>query len=138
MGELIGVADRNKNGLLSKDHAVVYWNLSAGGYIDFTREPANIYSTTCIIDIYVYSDSHVAFYEIVAGPAVLKIYERGNASVLKFKPLDSHRLSFKSSGTDTIIKLKVVLSRGTPATFINDGGVLYDSLGSPDMDVKQL
>ncbi|WP_299232305.1 hypothetical protein [uncultured Bacteroides sp.] len=132
------MATRDKNGLLNKNYAEANFGSSIGGYIDFTRGQYHIFSTTCIIDIYVYSNSLVAFYEIVAGPNVLKIYERGDARVLKFKPLDSHRLSFKSSGTDTTIKLKVVLSRGTPATFINDGGVLYDSLVSPDMDVKQL
>ena len=111
LGELIGTATANKNGLMSKIFAVTDIERGKGLIID--------YKASSLIEIYVYSGANTAFYRVMSIPTGSKNIE--------IKYMGMHWCDFKYANSklyvlpksdDSSISYKVSLVRRTRPNFL--------------------
>ena len=111
LGELIGVATATKNGLLDKKYST--GNISMQGMvIDFKVGDSGFYSTSSVIEFYVYSTGMVGYYRILvlpSGGSGIKIKYLGqNCCDFKFRDT---KLYVLPNSSDITITYRFVLGR---------------------------
>ena len=111
LGGLIGVATATKNGLLDKKYST--GNISMQGMvIDFKVEDGVFYTTSSMIELYVYSTGMVGYYRILAlpeGSPKIKIKYLGqNCCDFKFS---DNKLYVLPNSSDITITYRFVLGR---------------------------
>lgn len=118
LGELIGTATANKNGLMSKIFAVTDIERGKGLIIDYQADSNGLYTSSSLIEIYVYSGSKTAFYRVMSIPTGSKNIE--------IKYMGLHWCDFKYANSklyvlpksdDSSISYKVSLVRRTRPNF---------------------
>ena len=67
LGELIGTASAEKDGLMGKEYTIRYI-YNAGLSISYDVNGTSFYSTTSLIELFLYSTGSVAYYRILATP----------------------------------------------------------------------
>lgn len=119
LGELIGTATANKNGLMSKIFAVTDIGTGKGLIIDYKADSNGLYTSSSLIEIYVYSGANTAFYRVMSIPAGSKNIE--------IKYMGAHWCDFKYANSklyvlpksdDSSISYKVSLVRRTRPNFL--------------------
>ena len=118
LGELIGTATANKNGLMSKIFAVTDIERGKGLIIDYKADSNGLYTSSSLIEIYVYSGANTAFYRVMSIPTGSKNIE--------IKYMGMHWCDFKYANSklyvlpksdDSSISYKVSLVRRTRPNF---------------------
>ena len=118
LGELIGTATANKNGLMSKIFAVTDIERGKGLIIDYKADSNGLYTSSSLIEIYVYSGANAAFYRVMSIPP-------GSKSI-EIKYMGMHWCDFKYANSklyvlpksdDSSISYKVSLVRRTRPNF---------------------
>ena len=118
-GELIGTATANKNGLMSKIFAVTDIERGKGLIIDYKADSNGLYTSSSLIEIYVYSGANTAFYRVMSIPTGSKNIE--------IKYMGMHWCDFKYANSklyvlpksdDSSISYKVSLVRRTRPNFL--------------------
>lgn len=118
LGELIGTATANKNGLMSKIFAVTDIEKGKGLIIDYKADSNGLYTSSSLIEIYVYSGANTAFYRVMSIPTGSKNIE--------IKYMGMHWCDFKYANSklyvlpksdDSYISYKVSLVRRTRPNF---------------------
>lgn len=118
LGELIGTATANKNGLMSKIFAVTDIERGKGLIIDYKADSNGLYTSSSLIEIYVYSGANTAFYRVMSIPTGSKNIE--------IKYMGMHWCDFKYANSklyvlpksdDSSISYKVSLVRRTRPIF---------------------
>ena len=118
LGELIGTATVNKNGLMSKIFAVTDIERGKGLIIDYKADSNGLYTSSSLIEIYVYSGANTAFYRVMSIPTGSKNIE--------IKYMGMHWCDFKYANSklyvlpksdDSSISYKVSLVRRTRPNF---------------------
>ena len=111
MGELIGTATPEKNGLMSREY-VAGEIILAGLLIDYNVDSSTVlYTSSSLIEVYVYAIGNVAYYRVLACPISPKIiikYIGINYCDFKFK---DDKLYVLPKSTDITIKYKYSLGR---------------------------
>jgi len=119
LGELIGTATANKNGLMSKIFAVTDIERGKGLIIDYKADSNGLYTSSSLIEIYVYSGANTAFYRVMSTPTGSKNIE--------IKYMGTHWCDFKYANSklyvlpksdDSSISYKVSLVRRTRPNFL--------------------
>lgn len=119
LGELIGTATANKNGLMSKIFAVTDIERGKGLIIDYKADSNGLYTSSSLIEIYVYSGANTAFYRVMSIPTGSKNIE--------IKYMGMHWCDFKYANSklyvlpksdDSSISYKVSLVRRTRPNFL--------------------
>lgn len=119
LGELIGTATANKNGLMSKIFAVTDIEKGKGLIIDYKADSNGLYTSSSLIEIYVYSGANTAFYRVMSIPTGSKNIE--------IKYMGMHWCDFKYANSklyvlpksdDSSISYKVSLVRRTRPNFL--------------------
>lgn len=119
LGELIGTATANKNGLMSKIFAVTDIERGKGLIIDYKADSNGLYTSSSLIEIYVYSGANTAFYRVMSIPTGSKNIE--------IKYMGTHWCDFKYANSklyvlpksdDSSISYKVSLVRRTRPNFL--------------------
>lgn len=119
LGELIGTATANKNGLMSKIFAVTDIEKGKGLIIDYKADSNGLYTSSSLIEIYVYSGANTAFYRVMSIPTGSKNIE--------IKYMGMHWCDFKYANSklyvlpksdDSFISYKVSLVRRTRPNFL--------------------
>ena len=119
LGELIGTATANKNGLMSKIFAVTDIERGKGLIIDYKVDSNGLYTSSSLIEIYVYSGANTAFYRVMSIPTGSKNIE--------IKYMGMHWCDFKYANSklyvlpksdDSSISYKVSLVRRTRPNFL--------------------
>ena len=118
LGELIGTATANKNGLMSKIFAVTDIERGKGLIIDYKADSNGLYTSSSLIEIYVYSGANTAFYRVMSIPTGSKNIEIKYMGVhwCDFKYADS-KLYVLPKSDDSSISYKVSLVRRTRPNF---------------------
>lgn len=118
LGELIGTATANKNGLMSKIFVVTDIERGKGLIIDYKADSNGLYTSSSLIEIYVYSEANTAFYRVMSIPTGSKNIE--------IKYMGMHWCDFKYANSklyvlpksdDSSISYKVSLVRRTRPNF---------------------
>lgn len=118
LGELIGTATANKNGLMSKIFVVTDIERGKGLIIDYKADSNGLYTSSSLIEIYVYSGAKTAFYRVMSIPTGSKNIE--------IKYMGMHWCDFKYANSklyvlpksdDSSISYKVSLVRRTRPNF---------------------
>ena len=118
LGELIGTATANKNGLMSKIFVVTDIERGKGLIIDYKADSNGLYTSSSLIEIYVYSGANTAFYRVMSIPTGSKNIE--------IKYMGAHWCDFKYANSklyvlpksdDSSISYKVSLVRRTRPNF---------------------
>ena len=118
LGGLIGTATANKNGLMSKIFAVTDIERGKGLIIDYKVDSNGLYTSSSLIEIYVYSGANTAFYRVMSIPTGSKNIE--------IKYMGMHWCDFKYANSklyvlpksdDSSISYKVSLVRRTRPNF---------------------
>ncbi len=118
LGELIGTATANKNGLMSKIFVVTDIERGKGLIIDYKADSSGLYTSSSLIEIYVYSGAKTAFYRVMSIPTGSKNIE--------IKYMGMHWCDFKYANSklyvlpksdDSSISYKVSLVRRTRPNF---------------------
>lgn len=118
-GELIGTATANKNGLMSKIFVVTDIERGKGLIIDYKADSNGLYTSSSLIEIYVYSGANTAFYRVMSIPTGSKNIE--------IKYMGAHWCDFKYANSklyvlpksdDSSISYKVSLVRRTKPNFL--------------------
>ena len=118
LGELIGTATANKNGLMSKIFVVTDIERGKGLIIDYKTDSNGLYTSSSLIEIYVYSGANTAFYRVMSIPTGSKNIE--------IKYMGMHWCDFKYANSklyvlpksdDSSISYKVSLVRRTRPNF---------------------
>ena len=118
LGELIGTATANKNGLMSKIFVVTDIERGKGLIIDYKADSNGLYTSSSLIEIYVYSGANTAFYRVMSIPTGSKNIE--------IKYMGMHWCDFKYANSklyvlpksdDSSISYKVSLVRRTRPNF---------------------
>ena len=119
LGELIGTATANKNGLMSKIFAVTDIERGKGLIIDYKADSNGLYTSSSLIEIYVYSGANTAFYRVMSIPTGSKNIEIKYMGVhwCDFKYADS-KLYVLPKSDDSSISYKVSLVRRTRPNFL--------------------
>ena len=119
LGELIGTATANKNGLMSKIFAVTDIEKGKGLIIDYKADSNGLYTSSSLIEIYVYSGANTAFYRVMSIPTGSKNIEIKYMGVhwCDFKYADS-KLYVLPKSDDSSISYKVSLVRRTRPNFL--------------------
>lgn len=119
MGELIGDVTTEKDGLMNKEYVVREVSL-AGLLIDYNADPSTrLYTSSSLIELYLYSGGNVAYYRVLAWPLSSKIiikYIGTNYCDFKFQ---DNKLYVLPKSTDITIKYKVSLTRRVVPLFSN-------------------
>lgn len=112
LGELIGTATANKNGLMSKIFAVTDIERGKGLIIDYKADSNGLYTSSSLIEIYVYSGANTAFYRVMSIPTGSKNIEIKYMGVhwCDFKYANS-KLYVLPKSDDSFISYKVSLVR---------------------------
>ena len=119
LGELIGTATANKNGLMSKIFVVTDIERGKGLIIDYKADSNGLYTSSSLIEIYVYSGANTAFYRVMSIPTGSKNIE--------IKYMGAHWCDFKYANSklyvlpksdDSSISYKVSLVRRTRPNFL--------------------
>ena len=119
LGELIGTAMANKNGLMSKIFAVTDIERGKGLIIDYKADSNGLYTSSSLIEIYVYSGANTAFYRVMSIPTGSKNIE--------IKYMGMHWCDFKYANSklyvlpksdDSFISYKVSLVRRARPNFL--------------------
>lgn len=119
LGELIGTATANKNGLMSKIFVVTDIEKGKGLIIDYKADSNGLYTSSSLIEIYVYSGANTAFYRVMSIPTGSKNIE--------IKYMGMHWCDFKYANSklyvlpksdDSSISYKVSLVRRTRPNFL--------------------
>lgn len=119
LGELIGTATANKNGLMSKIFVVTDIERGKGLIIDYKADSNGLYTSSSLIEIYVYSGDNTAFYRVMSIPTGSKNIE--------IKYMGAHWCDFKYANSklyvlpksdDSSISYKVSLVRRTRPNFL--------------------
>lgn len=119
LGELIGTATANKNGLMSKIFAVTDIERGKGLIIDYKADSNGLYTSSSLIEIYVYSGANTAFYRVMSIPTGSKNIE--------IKYMGMHWCDFKYANSklyvlpksdDSSISYKVSLVRRARPNFL--------------------
>lgn len=119
LGELIGTATANKNGLMSKIFAVTDIERGKGLIIDYKADSNGLYTSSSLIEMYVYSGANTAFYRVMSIPTGSKNIE--------IKYMGMHWCDFKYANSklyvlpksdDSSISYKVSLVRRTRPNFL--------------------
>ena len=119
LGELIGTATANKNGLMSKIFVVTDIERGKGLIIDYKADSNGLYTSSSLIEIYVYSGANTAFYRVMSIPTGSKNIE--------IKYMGTHWCDFKYANSklyvlpksdDSSISYKVSLVRRTRPNFL--------------------
>lgn len=119
LGELIGTATANKNGLMSKIFAVTDIERGKGLIIDYKADSNGLYTSSSLIEIYVYSGANTAFYRVMSIPTGSKNIE--------IKYMGMHWCDFKYANSklyvlpksdDSSISYKVSLVRRIRPNFL--------------------
>lgn len=117
--ELIGTATANKNGLMSKIFVVTDIERGKGLIIDYKADSNGLYTSSSLIEIYVYSGANTAFYRVMSIPTGSKNIE--------IKYMGAHWCDFKYANSklyvlpksdDSSISYKVSLVRRTRPNFL--------------------
>ena len=118
LGGLIGTATANKNGLMSKIFAVTDIERGKGLIIDYKADSNGLYTSSSLIEIYVYSGANTAFYRVMSIPIGSKNIEIKYMGVhwCDFKYADS-KLYVLPKSDDSSISYKVSLVRKTRPIF---------------------
>ena len=118
LGELIGTATANKNGLMSKIFVVTDIERGKGLIIDYKADSNGLYTSSSLIEIYVYSGANTAFYRVMSIPIGSKNIEIKYMGVhwCDFKYADS-KLYVLPKSDDSSISYKVSLVRRTRPIF---------------------
>lgn len=118
LGELIGTATVNKNGLMSKIFAVTDIERGKGLIIDYKADSNGLYTSSSLIEIYVYSEANTAFYRVMSIPTGSKNIEIKYMGMhwCDFKYADS-KLYVLPKSDDSSISYKVSLVRRTRPIF---------------------
>lgn len=118
LGGLIGTATANKNGLMSKIFAVTDIERGKGLIIDYKADSNGLYTSSSLIEIYVYSGANTAFYRVMSIPIGSKNIEIKYMGVhwCDFKYADS-KLYVLPKSDDSSISYKVSLVRRTRPIF---------------------
>lgn len=118
LGGLIGTATANKNGLMSKIFVVTDIERGKGLIIDYKADSNGLYTSSSLIEIYVYSGANTAFYRVMSIPTGSKNIE--------IKYMGAHWCDFKYANSklyvlpksdDSSISYKVSLVRRTRPNF---------------------
>ena len=118
LGELIGTATANKNGLMIKIFVVTDIERGKGLIIDYKADSSGLYTSSSLIEIYVYSGAKTAFYRVMSIPTGSKNIE--------IKYMGMHWCDFKYANSklyvlpksdDSSISYKVSLVRRTRPNF---------------------
>ena len=119
LGELIGTATANKNGLMSKIFVVTDIERGKGLIIDYKADSNGLYTSSSLIEIYVYSGANTAFYRVMSIPTGSKNIEIKYMGVhwCDFKYADS-KLYVLPKSDDSSISYKVSLVRRTRPNFL--------------------
>lgn len=119
LGELIGTATANKNGLMSKIFAVTDIERGKGLIIDYKADSNGLYTSSSLIEIYVYSGANTAFYRVMSTPTGSKNIEIKymGKNWCDFKYADS-KLYVLPKSDDSSISYKVSLVRRTRPNFL--------------------
>lgn len=139
LGELIGTATANKNGLMSKIFAVTDIEREKGLIIDYQVDSNGLYTSSSLIEIYVYSGSKTAFYRVMSIPTGSKNIE--------IKYMGLHWCDFKYANgklyvlpksEDSSISYKVSLVRRTRPNFstinFSDFSTVTGEIITPTLD----
>lgn len=112
MGELIGVATAEKDGLMSKIFVVTDIGKGKGLIIDYRADSYGLYTSSSLIEIYVYSGANTAFYRVMSIPIGSKNIEIKYMGMhwCDFKYADS-KLYVLPKSDDSFISYKVSLVR---------------------------
>lgn len=110
MEGLIGITTAGKNGLTPKEYAVR--SVSAAGLmIDYSVDSAQLYTSTSMIELYIYVNGNVAYYRILSIPVSANIIIKYiGINYCEFKFSDK-KLYVLPKNTDIEIKYKVSLYR---------------------------
>lgn len=119
LGELIGTATANKNGLMSKIFVVTDIERGKGLIIDYKADSNGLYTSSSLIEIYVYSGANTAFYRVMSIPTGSKNIEIKYMGVhwCDFKYANS-KLYVLPKENDSSISYKVSLVRRTRPNFL--------------------
>ena len=139
LGELIGTATANKNGLMSKIFAVTDIERGKGLIIDYKADSNGLYTSSSLIEIYVYSGANTAFYRVMSIPTGSKNIE--------IKYMGMHWCDFKYANSklyvlpksdDSSISYKVSLVRRTRPNFstinFSDFSTVTGEIITPTLD----
>lgn len=115
LGKLIGTATPEKDGLMNKMY-VVRSITNAGLVIDYKTDSNILYTSTSLIELYIYSLSNVAYYRVIALPSdTIKIYYIGS-HWCDFKYKD-YKLYVLPKSTDIDIRYKISFTRRSVPIF---------------------
>ena len=109
LGELIGTASAEKDGLMGKEYTIRYI-YNAGLSISYDVNVTSFYSTTSLIELFLYSTGSVAYYRILATPNKNIIIRYLGNNDCDFK-LNGNILYVLPRHTDITIKYKIGLYR---------------------------
>ena len=139
LGELIGTATANKNGLMSKIFAVTDIERGKGLIIDYKADSNGLYTSSSLIEIYVYSGSKTAFYRVMSIP--------NGSKNIEIKYMGLHWCDFKYANgklyvlpksEDSSISYKVSLVRRTRPNFstinFSDFSTVTGEIITPTLD----
>ena len=109
LGGLIGTASAEKDGLMGKEYTIRYI-YNAGLSISYDVNGTSFYSTTSLIELFLYSTGSVAYYRILATPNKNIIIRYLGNNDCDFK-LNGNILYVLPRHTDITIKYKIGLYR---------------------------
>lgn len=109
LGGLIGTASAEKDGLMGKEYTIRYI-YNAGLSISYYANGISFYSTTSLIELFLYSTGSVAYYRILATPKKNIIIRYLGDNDCDFK-LNGNILYVLPRHTDITIKYKIGLYR---------------------------
>jgi hypothetical protein len=109
LGGLIGTASAEKDGLMVKEYTIRYI-YNAGLSISYDVNGTSFYSTTSLIELFLYSTGSVAYYRILATPNKNIIIRYLGNNDCDFK-LNGNILYVLPRHTDITIKYKIGLYR---------------------------
>lgn len=109
LGKLIGTASAEKDGLMGKEYTIRYI-YNAGLSISYDVNGTSFYSTTSLIELFLYSTGSVAYYRILATPNKNIIIRYLGDNDCDFK-LNGKILYVLPRHTDITIKYKIGLYR---------------------------
>lgn len=109
LGELIGTASAEKDGLMGKEYTIRYI-YNAGLSISYDVNGTSFYSTTSLIELFLYSTGSVAYHRILATPNKNIIIRYLGNNDCDFK-LNGNILYVLPRHTDITIKYKIGLYR---------------------------
>lgn len=109
LGGLIGTASAEKDGLMGKEYTIRYI-YNAGLSISYYANGISFYSTTSLIELFLYSTGSVAYYRILATPKKNIIIRYLGDNDCDFK-LNGNILYVLPRHTDITIRYKIGLYR---------------------------